>query len=83
MSDEQLAKAQGVIHVPTCLGAVVLAFNLEGVTKLNLIEGERKAYQSLEVLIMDAEGDGIPAQGLPRIRWPGAAIRRCVRALAR
>ena len=36
MSDEQLAKAQGVIHVPTCLGAVVLAFNLEGVTKLNL-----------------------------------------------
>lgn len=27
-----------------------------GVTKLNLIEGERKAYQSLEVLIMDAEG---------------------------
>ena len=27
-----------------------------GVTKLNLIEGERKAYQSLEILIMDAEG---------------------------
>src|SRR5262245_25123040 len=31
MSDEQLEKAKGVIHVPTCLGAVVLAYNLEGV----------------------------------------------------
>ncbi len=36
MSDEQIAKAQGVIHIPTCLGAVVLAFNLEGVTSLKL-----------------------------------------------
>jgi phosphate transport system substrate-binding protein len=31
MSDEQLAKAKGVMHVPTCLGAVVIAYNLEGV----------------------------------------------------
>lgn len=36
MSDEQIGKAQGVIHVPTCLGAVVLAFNVEGVTSLKL-----------------------------------------------
>jgi len=31
MTDEQLDKAKGVIHIPTCLGAVVLAYNLEGV----------------------------------------------------
>lgn len=31
MSEEQLAKAPGIVHVPTCLGAVVLIYNLEGV----------------------------------------------------
>jgi phosphate transport system substrate-binding protein len=31
MSDEQIAKAQGILHIPTCLGAVVLTYNLEGV----------------------------------------------------
>jgi phosphate transport system substrate-binding protein len=31
MTDEQLAKAPGVLHVPTCLGAVALAYRLEGV----------------------------------------------------
>ncbi|MCC6554258.1 MAG: phosphate ABC transporter substrate-binding protein PstS [Polyangiaceae bacterium] len=31
MSDDQLAKAPGILHLPTCLGAVVLTYNLEGV----------------------------------------------------
>src|SRR6185503_18756185 len=31
MSDEQLDKAKGILHIPTCLGAVVLAYNIEGV----------------------------------------------------
>jgi len=31
MSDEQIAKAPGILHIPTCLGAVVLTYNLEGV----------------------------------------------------
>ncbi len=31
MNDEQIAKAPGIIHIPTCLGAVVIAYNLEGV----------------------------------------------------
>lgn len=31
MGDEQLAKAPGILHLPTCLGAVVLTYNLEGV----------------------------------------------------
>jgi len=31
MNEEQLAKAKGILHIPTCLGAVVLTYNLEGV----------------------------------------------------
>jgi phosphate transport system substrate-binding protein len=31
MSEEQLAKAPGMLHIPTCLGAVVLIYNLDGV----------------------------------------------------
>lgn len=31
MSDEQISKASGIIHIPTCLGAVVLTYNIEGV----------------------------------------------------
>src|SRR5665213_2562521 len=37
MTDEQIAKAGGaVLHLPTVLGAVVPAFNVEGVTELKL-----------------------------------------------
>jgi phosphate transport system substrate-binding protein len=31
MTDEQIAKAPGVLHIPLCLGAVVLAYHLDGV----------------------------------------------------
>ena len=31
MTDEQLEKAKGVLHIPTCLGAVVLAYNVQGI----------------------------------------------------
>ncbi|APR74802.1 Phosphate ABC transporter, periplasmic phosphate-binding protein PstS [Minicystis rosea] len=30
MTDEQVAKAPGIVHVPTCLGAVAIAYNVEG-----------------------------------------------------
>ncbi len=36
LSDEEMADMESVIHVPTCMGAVVLAFNLEGISELNL-----------------------------------------------
>jgi phosphate transport system substrate-binding protein len=32
MNDEQLAKAQGIVHVPTCLGAVAVTYHLDGVS---------------------------------------------------
>lgn len=37
LSDEELQRFSGeVLHVPVCLGAIVLAFNIPGVSELNL-----------------------------------------------
>ncbi|MBR5898627.1 MAG: phosphate ABC transporter substrate-binding protein PstS [Muribaculaceae bacterium] len=36
LSEKEMAEMDAVIHVPTCMGAVVLAYNLEGVNELNL-----------------------------------------------
>lgn len=36
LSEKEMGEMDAVIHVPTCMGAVVLAFNLEGVDDLNL-----------------------------------------------
>lgn len=36
MSDEELAKAKDVVHIPTVLGAVVIVFNLPGLDAINL-----------------------------------------------
>lgn len=39
LSDKEMAEMPAVIHVPTCMGAVVLAYNLPGVAELNLSGG--------------------------------------------
>lgn len=36
LSDVEMAEMDSVIHIPTCMGAVVLAYNIEGVKNLNL-----------------------------------------------
>ena len=36
LSDEEMKEMSPVIHIPTCMGAVVVAYNLEGVKTLNL-----------------------------------------------
>ncbi len=36
LSDKELKEMDSVIHIPTCMGAVVLAYNLEGVKNLKL-----------------------------------------------
>lgn len=36
LSDSEMADMDEVIHVPTCMGAVVVAYNLEGIGTLNL-----------------------------------------------
>ena len=36
LSDKEMAEMNPVIHVPTCMGAVVLAYNLDGISDLKL-----------------------------------------------
>ena len=36
LSEKEMAEMAPVVHVPTCMGAVVVAYNLEGVERLNL-----------------------------------------------
>lgn len=36
LTDEEMKEMQPVVHIPTCMGAVVLAYNLPDVVKLNL-----------------------------------------------
>lgn len=36
LSDKEMTEMNPVIHIPTCMGAVVLAYNLDGVNELNL-----------------------------------------------
>lgn len=36
LSDEEMSSMEPVIHIPTCMGAVVLAYNLPGIYELNL-----------------------------------------------
>ena len=36
LSDKEMAEMAPVVHIPTCMGAVVLAYNLEGVKELKL-----------------------------------------------
>ena len=35
LSDKEMAEMQPVVHIPTCMGAVVMAYNLPDVVKLN------------------------------------------------
>ena len=36
LSDKEMAEMPTVVHIPTCMGAVVLAYNLDGVKELKL-----------------------------------------------
>ena len=36
LSDKEMAEMAPVVHIPTCMGAVVLAYNLDGVKELRL-----------------------------------------------
>ncbi|MCM8827865.1 MAG: phosphate ABC transporter substrate-binding protein PstS [Candidatus Omnitrophica bacterium] len=36
LTDEQMKQMEPVLHIPICMGAVVLAYNLSGVNELNL-----------------------------------------------
>ncbi len=43
LKDDQLAKAPGLLHIPTVAGAVVLAYNLSGVSSPLVLDGDTVA----------------------------------------
>ena len=36
LSDKEMAEMASVVHIPTCMGAVVVAYNLDGVDEMKL-----------------------------------------------
>ncbi|MEZ4295456.1 MAG: phosphate ABC transporter substrate-binding protein PstS [Polyangiaceae bacterium] len=71
MTDEQMAKSGPVVHIPTCVGAVVLAYNVEGAgpgLKLSpgavagIFLGEIKAWNDPRI---QADNPGAPLPDKP------------------
>ena len=80
LSEKEMAEMPPVIHVPTCMGAVVLAYNLEGVDKLNLsgeliadiFAGEVKMWNDPRLVELNP-GVALPAEAIiPVFRSDGS-----------
>ena len=80
LSDKEMAEMNPVIHIPTCMGAVVLAYNLDGVNKLNLsgeviaaiFAGEIKMWNNERLVALNPDVT-LPAEGIiPVFRSDGS-----------
>ncbi len=80
LSDKEMAEMNPVIHIPTCMGAVVLAYNLDGVNKLNLsgeviaaiFAGEIKMWNDERLVALNPDVT-LPAEGIiPVFRSDGS-----------
>ena len=80
LSDKEMEEMNPVIHVPTCMGAVVLAYNLEGVDSLNLsgeviadiFAGEIKMWNDARLAALNP-GVTLPAEAIiPVFRSDGS-----------
>ena len=80
LSEKEMADMPSVIHVPTCMGAVVLAYNLEGVNELNLsgevianiFAGEIKMWNDARIAALNP-GATLPAEAIiPVFRSDGS-----------
>ena len=80
LSDKEMAEMNPVIHNPTCMGAVVLAYNLDGVNKLNLsgeviaaiFAGEIKMWNDERLVALNPDVT-LPAEGIiPVFRSDGS-----------
>jgi phosphate transport system substrate-binding protein len=72
MTDEQIAKVQDVLHIPTVLGAVVLTYNLPGLTKPLVLSGDVVADIFLGTITK--WDDARIAKLNPGVKLPGDAI---------
>ena len=80
LNDKEMAEMPEVIHVPTCMGAVVLAYNLEGVNELNLsgeliaeiFAGNIKKWNDERIVALNP-GVALPAESIiPVFRSDGS-----------
>ena len=80
LTEKEMADMPAVIHVPTCMGAVVLAYNLEGVDNLNLsgeliadiFAGEVKMWNDARIAALNP-GVVLPAEAIiPVFRSDGS-----------
>ena len=80
LSDKEMTEMDSVIHVPTCMGAVVVAYNLDGVEELKLtgeviadiFAGEIKMWND-ERLVALNPGASLPAEAIiPVFRSDGS-----------
>ena len=80
LSEKEMAEMNPVIHVPTCMGAVVLAYNLEGVNELKLsgeviadiFAGEIKMWNDARIAALNPDVK-LPAEAIiPVFRSDGS-----------
>ena len=63
LSDKELAEMEPVVHIPTCMGAVVVAYNLDGVNELklsgeiiaNIFAGEIKMWNDERIATLNPD----------------------------
>jgi phosphate transport system substrate-binding protein len=77
LSDEELAKAPGLVHIPTVLGAVVVAFNIPGVTDLKL---SSQALAGIFLGKITKWNDPAIARDNPGTKLPDTAIAAATRS---
>lgn len=80
LSDKEMSEMPSVIHIPTCMGAVVLAYNLDGVENLNLsgsviadiFAGEIKTWNDARIVALNP-GVTLPEEAIiPVFRSDGS-----------
>ena len=80
LSEKEMAEMNPVIHIPTCMGAVVLAYNLDGITDLKLsgeviadiFAGEIKMWNDSRLAALNP-GVDLPAESIiPVFRSDGS-----------
>ena len=80
LSEKEMTEMNPVIHIPTCMGAVVLAYNLEGVNELKLsgeviadiFAGEIKMWNDARLAALNP-GVTLPAEAIiPVFRSDGS-----------
>lgn len=80
LSDKEMADMLPVVHIPTCMGAVVVAYNLEGVNELKLngeliadiFAGEVKMWNDPRLVALNPDAT-LPAEAIiPVFRSDGS-----------